>query len=78
VSISRLESGAREPTWSTVEALCVALGVDPRAFQGTSLPPGQRRGPPPPPRPRGRPRKPASGEGTGAKKKGKGKGRGKR
>lgn len=32
-SIAKLEQGVREPTWSTVQVLAKALGVDCRAFQ---------------------------------------------
>ncbi len=32
-SIAKLEQGVREPTWSTVQVLAKALGVDCTAFQ---------------------------------------------
>jgi transcriptional regulator with XRE-family HTH domain len=32
-SIAKIEQGVREPTWSTVQALAKALGVDCTAFQ---------------------------------------------
>jgi transcriptional regulator with XRE-family HTH domain len=72
VGISRLESGAHEPSWSTVEALAAALGVAVTAFAGTSTPPGEEPEPPPK-RPPGRPKRP----GGGGKAKGRGPRKGK-
>jgi transcriptional regulator with XRE-family HTH domain len=68
--IRDLEQGVRSPTWKTVLALCVALGVTPDAFttEPADRPPATpgrpRRTPPaePPPKgPRGRPRKAPEG-----------------
>jgi transcriptional regulator with XRE-family HTH domain len=52
-AVSRLEQGDREPSWSTVQLLAVALDVDCRAFAdpGVTLPASE------PLRPRGRPAK---------------------
>jgi transcriptional regulator with XRE-family HTH domain len=51
--LSRLELGEREPTWQTVQALVLALGVDCKAFidESFTLPDEE------PSKPRGRPRK---------------------
>ena len=73
--IADLEQGRREPSWSTVLALCTALGVSTEAFnQEPAERPDARRGRPrkqapakmPEPavkRPRGRPKK-GSSEGS--------------
>jgi transcriptional regulator with XRE-family HTH domain len=67
--IADLEQGRREPSWSTVQALCSALGVSSEAFnQEPAERPEVGRGRPPkhgpgqtealaPKRPRGRPKK---------------------
>jgi transcriptional regulator with XRE-family HTH domain len=49
-TVTHLEGGDRKPTWETVVALCVALGVGSDEFL---KPPAAPTGP----RPRGRPRK---------------------
>jgi transcriptional regulator with XRE-family HTH domain len=65
-NISRLETGAQEPTWPTVVALAKVFGVSCEAFlQPPAAMPEPRRGRPPKlmpepqqaKRPRGRPRK---------------------
>jgi transcriptional regulator with XRE-family HTH domain len=55
-AIFKLEQGAREPTWSTVQKLAAALGVDCTAFAESITLPSEDE-PPAPKRPRGRPRK---------------------
>jgi transcriptional regulator with XRE-family HTH domain len=69
-TITHLEGGDRKPTWETVLALCVALGVDCREFAKEPTQPHEpKRGRPPKPaaeqpgpeRPRGRPRKAPDG-----------------
>ncbi len=47
-NISRLETGAQEPTWPTVLALAQAFGVTCEAFcqQPAALPPNRRGRPP--------------------------------
>jgi transcriptional regulator with XRE-family HTH domain len=52
-SIAKLEQGIREPTWSTVLALCKALNVGCEAFQFDQ----QANAPPAAPRRPGRPKK---------------------
>ena len=54
-ALSRLEAGAREPSWNTVQRLAAALGADCRDFMdaGLELPDVEE------PRPKGRPRKEA-------------------
>jgi len=52
--IAKLEQGLREPSWATVRALCMALGLSCEAFQV----PAQEREPPGV----GRPRKPVGGQ----------------
>ncbi|MBM3983645.1 MAG: helix-turn-helix transcriptional regulator [Planctomycetes bacterium] len=34
--VAKLEQGVREPAWSTVQAICTALGVKCSAFEGTT------------------------------------------
>jgi transcriptional regulator with XRE-family HTH domain len=51
-AVSRLEQGDREPTWTTVQRLALALGVDCTAFVDPALtlppePPPARMGRPP-------------------------------
>ena len=66
-AVARWEQGRREPSWATVLALAVALGVDCMAF---TAPPAEGAEP----RGRGRPRKVEGGQ-TGAGPSGKKKGR---
>src|SRR4051794_2634828 len=74
MGLAKLEQGAREPSWSTIKALCKALGVSCDAFmKGPGELPQPKPGRPParkdeaksedvpPARPRGRPRKDAAG-----------------
>lgn len=63
--IAKLEQGVREPSWSTVQALAKALGVDCTAFADC-----EAADVAPPPAPRGRPRQ-ADGGAAAAKGKGK-------
>ena len=51
-TLSRLEMGDREPTWTTVRLLAHVLGVSVTAFEVGALPLPE----PKPPAPRGRPR----------------------
>jgi transcriptional regulator with XRE-family HTH domain len=67
-TMSQLEKGSFEPSWVTVQLLCMALGVDCREFAD----PGLRLPDPAPARPRGRPAKGAGASGKPAKGKGKG------
>jgi transcriptional regulator with XRE-family HTH domain len=62
-AVSNLELGNREPTWTTVQVLALALGVDCRSFTdaGLRLPQEQE------PQPRGRPRKGDAPEPSGEK-----------
>jgi len=52
-ALSRLELGAREPTWNTVQRLALALGVDCRAFVDPTIKLPEQE----PARSRGRPKK---------------------
>jgi transcriptional regulator with XRE-family HTH domain len=64
-ALSNLELGNREPTWTTVQLLAVALGVNCEEFVDPNVRPPEQV----PDRPRGRPRKdPAAEE---SKRKGK-------
>lgn len=49
-AISQWETGEREPSWSAVQALAKALGVDCNAFRDES----PAADPPVPPRPKGK------------------------
>jgi transcriptional regulator with XRE-family HTH domain len=47
LTIARLETGARQPTWETVQVLARALGVDCTAFQTdaeAATPPAKKKG----------------------------------
>jgi transcriptional regulator with XRE-family HTH domain len=54
-AIAVLERGGRDPSWTTIQKLALALGVDCRAFTD----PGMALPEPAAPKPRGRPRKTA-------------------
>jgi DNA-binding XRE family transcriptional regulator len=55
-TLSRLEMGDSEPSWTTVQMLALALGVDCTALADPNLQAPAAE----PPRPRGRPRKSAT------------------
>ena len=61
--IAKLEQGAREPTWATVQALARALGVNCTAFEdAVSTPPVEEPKPPPPRPPTSDPPRPKKGK----------------